>query len=358
MFNRFNFANTVLVGLAQSVSVRAERCGRICHKDYKCRLCETNCPVKAIKVGEVGTKISIDWDLCTYCGICTNICPTGVFGLREMSRAAFLDTYLQKASSGVLKLSCKQAQLEEGGYAVFECLGILGAAELLYFYIHSCKEIAVVSGDCSECANKFGLDILKDEVAELAKLAGYFERLKDMRAEVSENKLTLSFPYSFPPKEFAAQPQKKEEPVSRREVFELVGKNIADNAIKSAALLSPQVIPSKTPIRLTKEVTFRRQLFLEGISSMGRITESVVPISQHFFSQEIDAQNCTFCKICTRFCPTGALHCGEGEELLFTAADCSVCGMCLVSCYHKCIKPSKTLDLRDFFNEVIKAKKS
>jgi ferredoxin len=329
----------------------------MCHKDSNCTLCEANCPAKAVKVGAVGTKIEIDWDKCTYCGICINICPTEVFAMREMSRSAFLDTYLQKADKGVLKLSCKEAAEFEG--AVFECLGMLGVSEILYFYIHSCKEIIVSFNDCTKCLNKFGAEILKEELSELTMMGSHFEHLKDMQIIFSENRINITFTRSFPAKEFESKSSKKDEPVTRRGMFQLFGRNIADNAVRSAALLSPQEIPSRTPVRLTKEVPSRRELFLDAISSMGKITEPVIQISPYFFSQNIDTEKCTFCMICTRFCPTGALHCGEGgkDKILFTAAECTVCGMCLVSCYHKCIKPSKTINLRELFDETLKAEK-
>jgi ferredoxin len=286
--------------------------------------------------------------------------------MREMSRSEFLDIYLQKAAGGVLRLSCKEARErsdKKKDSAVVECLGMLGVAELLYFYSHSCKEIIITSGNCKDCVNKFGTDVLKDEIAELEVMAGYFERLKDMRAEFyegenGEESIHFAFSDAFPPKEFTEAPSLKNEDVTRRGMFQLFGKNIADNAIRSAAMLSPQAIPSKTPIRLTKEIPVRRRLFIEAISSMGRITRRVIPISPYFFSQSIDSEKCTYCNICTRFCPTGALHGGENGELLFTAAECTACGMCLISCYHKCIKPAETIDLTELFQETVKAKKN
>jgi Pyruvate/2-oxoacid:ferredoxin oxidoreductase delta subunit len=357
MLNKFNLANTVLVGMAQAVSVKAERCNRMCHKNAKCNLCETNCPANAIKVGPVGTKINIQWDICTYCGICINICPTGVYSVREMSHSAFLNIYLKELTSdGILRLSCKKYKTDA---SLLECLGILGLSELLYFYTHGADTIELIFPDCADCENKFGRDIINDEIVELEGLASCFEYLIGTVIESSEKRIILRFPHSF---ERSAQTSERKQTaesvaVSRREVFSLVRNNIKDRALRSAVLLTPQEIPSKTPFRSEKELPAKRRIFIQALNCLGRLRKNMVPVGAYFFNQSIDASICNMCKICVRFCHSGALHTkDELKTVMFTPAYCTSCGLCLISCYQKAIKKEKELDLRLFFEDIEKVK--
>ncbi len=391
MLGKFNIANTVLVGMSQAVSVRPERCNRMCHKSSTCRLCETNCPTQAIKVGAVGTKISVEWDKCSYCGICVNICPTGVYGVREMSYAAFLDTYLKKLTDeGVLKLSCKEStkqtdeeekepasreemlaarteKLRKGivgtlrlpdreKASLVECMGIFGLPDILYLYTRGAKEIRFEFPQCANCHNRHGRGILEDELDELEKLSEYFEYLKGTQITRTDDEIRIVFPKQFEKKILAKAEEKaakRAEPVTRRGMFDMLRQNAMDTALRSASLLTPQEIPNRTPFRDTKEVPVKRKIFLDSIVNLGRLLKEEAPIGPYFFSQEIDNEKCSFCKVCTRFCPTGALHVSEDDkQILFTAAYCTSCGMCKISCYQKFIKTNKTVRLKDFFSDV------
>ncbi len=47
-------------------------------KCVKCRLCWLYCPENVIDVNEGGERfISIDYNYCKGCGICSTVCPTG-----------------------------------------------------------------------------------------------------------------------------------------------------------------------------------------------------------------------------------------------------------------------------------------
>ncbi len=382
MIGRFNIASTVLVGMSQSVSVRAERCNRMCHKSSQCNLCETNCPTQAISVGAVGTRINIKWEQCSYCGICVNICPTGVFGVRDLGYTGFLKTYLKKLTDdGTLTLSCKEylrtkaAEEEQAereslinklsspkqnqDYAVFECMGILSVPDLLYFYTHGAKEIRLLFPDCAGCVNKFGKEIIDDEICELKKLFEYFEHLQGTTVEEKDGKITIKFTAEFEriPPEKVEKEVRMAETVTRRGMFDLMRHNLTDTALRSAVLLTPQEIPGRTPFRTEKELPIKRRLFLDSLSNLGKLLKTKMPSGPYFFSQRIDPR-CNFCKICTRFCHTGALHMSENDDkILFTAAECTSCGMCLIACYHKYIHAESSQNLCDFFDEVLRVEK-
>ncbi len=195
MFNRFQLANTVLVGMAQAVSVKPERCSRMCHKSSNCNLCETNCPTGAISVGSVGTTIKIRWEECSYCGICINMCPTGVYNIRELGYEGFLNNYLRHVSEdGILTLGCRQDRQAEGESpasrsqkTLVECLGIFSLPDLLWFYTKGAREIRLLFPDCSACKNKYGREIIEDELAELIKLSAWNEEQVMQKAQENWN---------------------------------------------------------------------------------------------------------------------------------------------------------------------------
>ena len=390
MFGKFNLANTALVGMSQAVSVRPERCSRMCHKNSACTLCETNCPTQAITVGKVGSKISVEWDKCSYCAICVNICPTGVYGVREMSYVSFLDAYLVKLSDdGVLKLSCKESVRQEneekesglplrdeidavrtigifgksGGEnrALVECMGIFGLSDILYFYVNGARTVCFEFPVCEKCINRHGRAILEDEVEELKKLTEYFENLQGTQIDSSDREIKIVFPKQYEKKIISAAEEKAAKNavrVTRRGMFDLMRQNAVDTALRSATLLTPQEIPNRTVFTDKKEVPIKRKVFLDALVNLGKLLKREAPLGPYFFSIEIDNVKCTFCKMCLRFCATGALSASEdGKSLLFTAAHCTSCGMCKISCYHKCIKPSKTVPLQDFFTAVVKYQK-
>ena len=379
MLGKLNIANTVLVGMSQAVSVRPDRCGRMCHKNYACNLCETNCPTQAIKVGQVGTKITVEWDKCSYCGICVNICPTGVYGIREMSYASFLDAYLLKLSDkGVLKLSCKEISNQEDKTpkplalaqkapdvdkaALVECLGIFGLPDILYLYTNGANIVNFEFPKCEKCPNRYGRAIFEEELDELEKLTEYFENLKGTQITRAEDGIKIVFPKQFERKVISKKEEKaakNAEPVTRRGMFDLMRKNAMDTALRSATLLTPQEIPSRTLLSDTKEVPAKRRIFLDSLINLGKLLKDTIPTGPYFYSVEIDNGQCAFCKVCTRFCSTGALSVSDdGKQILFTAAHCVSCGMCKISCYRQYIKQNKTVPLRDLFSAITICSKS
>ncbi|MDR2884624.1 MAG: 4Fe-4S binding protein [Deferribacteraceae bacterium] len=358
MFGKFNLANSVLVGMSQAVGVRPERCNKMCHKLSKCNLCETNCPTGAIKVGDVGSTVNIDWDSCTYCGICVNICPTGVFNIREMEYENFLKEYLGKITpEGELKLSCKVSKSDA---AMMECLGIIGLPDLLYLYTHGASKIIIETPDCTACASKYGRDIVTDEIEELKKLSTYFEYLDGVQITHEQSSITIKFPKQFPisapdPKEEKAL--KMAQTVDRRGMFGFFRDNAADTLVKSAALLTPQELPTRTTARTTKEVPAKRKLLIESLLSCGKLLKDEIRIGAYFYNFEI-ATDCVLCKVCTRMCPTGAFHMSEDDkQILFNPSNCTSCGMCRISCYYGYIVPSKTLNLKELFDDLLKFEK-
>ncbi|ABL78337.1 4Fe-4S binding protein [Thermofilum pendens] len=59
-----------------------------CIEEIPCNVCESACPVKAIRVEGLRGRPRIDWDRCTGCGVCVGVCPGQAMFLLDLSRGA------------------------------------------------------------------------------------------------------------------------------------------------------------------------------------------------------------------------------------------------------------------------------
>ena len=60
-----------------------ERCLNRRYNRMFCNRCEHVCGADAISLDTVP---SVDGAACTVCGVCVNVCPTGAFALRDISK--------------------------------------------------------------------------------------------------------------------------------------------------------------------------------------------------------------------------------------------------------------------------------
>jgi ferredoxin len=264
----------------------------------------------------------------------------------------------------VALMECREA-------ALMECIGILGLADILYFYVNGAKNIRIDTPCSPECMSIYGREILEDELAELLALGEYFEFLNGVEIIADEAGVLINFPKQFPiapsvdPKEEKATKQAVE--TTRRGMFNLFKDSAADTIIRSATMLTPQELPERTPPRDSKTIPEKRKIFIEALLSCGKILKDEIPTGAYFYNMAF-SEECNFCKVCVRLCPTGALSVGikpeveptglnNGNVITFTPAICTSCGMCKISCYYKIITPQATLSLKDFFGDIIKAEK-
>lgn len=359
MLNKINFANMVLDGVSRSININPQRCVRIKHKNAGCRNCEINCPVSAIDVGGPGMTITVDWDKCSGCGICTNVCPNQVYSLRNSGYKDFIDNCCKNIRpDGLLEIGCKEAQTVRGSQvALIECLGILNTVDFLALYLRGARKILLKYGDCGDCPSKNGERILSANILKLQELSGIFEDLNDLHVEKGRGETLITFPKQLP----ILRPQKEEKPnpvVDRRGLFSFFTNNIKDTALKSASLMAIQKLEPRTVITFEVFTVQRRRVFLDSIMALGRLTSDTAPKGDLFNSIEISPL-CVYCGMCVKFCGPKALSMNEEKtKIFFNASKCVSCGLCERACYHERLHYKNSAELKDFFSDVILADKN
>lgn len=316
------------------------------------------CPADAIKVGGPGMTIVVDWDKCTGCGICVNVCPNQAYTLRNKGYKQIIDTCCRKITeSGVLNISCGWSELPKNPSIVpFECIGIINMVDILLLYLRGARQIIIAFGDCVECDSKSGFKILQKELSALQTLAPVFEDISDVDIKYNNDNVVITFPKQMP----IIRPIEEEKPnptVNRRGMFSFFKDNVKETALKSASMMSVEKLDPRTIIKFEHAVSSRRKLFLDSVLNLGRLKVAETATGKLFNNIKID-DSCIFCGMCVRFCGSGALTINEDKTIItFNASKCNSCMLCQKACYHNKLKYTDTLGLKDFFTDVIVAEK-
>ncbi len=92
----------------------------------------------------------------------------------------------------------------------------------------------------------------------------------------------------------------------------------------------------KTRVTLDSKLPDKRARLLQNINSLGApVTDGVKTSNLPFAQLAIDNRRCDGCRICTTFCPTGALSCfdQEGRQIIAFRIDyCLDCKLCSDIC--------------------------
>ncbi len=92
-----------------SPGVLGARCLNVRHRARACRICVDACPTDAISIpyGEEVTAvpIALERNMCVRCGLCLNVCPTGVFVQTELPESK-LPQALARSPGRAVELAC------------------------------------------------------------------------------------------------------------------------------------------------------------------------------------------------------------------------------------------------------------
>lgn len=347
------------------VSVQPEHCLNARHKDAGCRLCVAACPTDAIELrsalspapgGVAGAGVGqpmgpqqphLDADRCVNCGLCLHWCPTDVFTQRGAPEPRLART-VGLLHDGIVALVCPQhstpARTLTPATAIVQhtrCLASLSVPQLLELSDDARRIVWLDDSPCAECPIGRAQPAIVQTAATTNCLLQAFGRQPAIRTHRSHGDELQDEP-SPRPVISGDQPE-----LSRRGFFSALGQLTRRTAAtviaeSTSTVLSPgrSSPTSSGPVpvdqRLPHRIPASRGRLFRQLKRLGVPVDELVEVADIPFAEVIvDGEACSACRLCARFCPTGALSFVADDEsfvLYFKPAICIDCGICAVAC--------------------------
>ena len=329
-----------------------QRCQPWRHKKAECTLCLDACPVEACLKREDG-RITADRSLCTDCGVCTTVCPSGALVLEWLDDRELLRRLVKVSEGRPLALVCglgpgaRDAQIRPGwqeglSIAMLPCLAVLKESHLVHLVARNSLKISLDCSGCHGCSITGGMEIIKKNAAYAENLLStlaihdMIELLTDApsrgaggaggagRGTVLRRKGTKGRV-----REIAPAPE-----YSRRELFTFFGEKA--RAGVSERLLGKSSEAGDGFQSPQGDIPDRRAILLDALDALeGGPASSATLSDGEFPVRSISLSGCVICRRCDNFCPTGALRRveREGETYIeFELNRCVSCRQCRELC--------------------------
>lgn len=321
----------------KSVSSQANLCLNRRFKSIGCTRCTDACPTDAIHVRQ-GLPL-LDADRCVRCGICVAVCPTGVFA-QSAPQYKRLDEVAANLGASLLGVTCPvhpaPQQTQTATQALVQtgsCLASLRVDQLLALSRDGERVVWLDDRPCATCAIGHAQGLLHEAVAAANHILAAFGRSGALRSVSLEVESLLPASHAALPVFNMVAPA-----ITRRDLFRRVGQRFVDAVDAVQTVDQPANGESRA---LGHTVPLVRQKLLRqieglagkrtGADDLPGLAKGVTPFAQIV----VDAERCSACGLCSRFCPTAALAFGQEEDsfhLDFTPSLCLDCGICALAC--------------------------
>ena len=386
----------VLGELAYSrLAVHPERCVTVRNRNVRCARCADVCAGGAIALVEGG--VEVDADRCIGCGSCAAVCPTAALEAlnpsdRELSRCT---AELVTACGGHVVLACaecvaaaRDAGLEPAGFAEVVCLGRVDESLLLELAVRGAECVTLASGTCGGCEHQAGSALCSRVVATARELLAACERTLEVEqveglpawcaggGEAGLPMFPLDCEEMLTRAELEAGEVAEDAQEAGAEGADDVGAGDAggdaDADANSVATDSvdaeqddsaeePAPLPCSSPLgrvplggTLPQHVPERRTRLWNCLRYLGKSSADALEgglETRLWGTVRVDADTCKTCRMCARFCPTGALtaYDAEGETgLVHRPTLCVGCGLCEGLCLTGALALEPAVDLDGF----------
>lgn len=369
------------------LAVEPQRCVLVRHRNGECLRCAAVCTTDAISLGEEGIVVSPE--KCIGCGTCASACPTGcltaanptdeeLFGAVEAALAenegrvaiACERAFAMASGNRMKRDSCdatapsfvpgKIAGATSDGRPLVGvvCLGRVDESLLVEATARDARSIQLISGPCESCPHRCG-DALSDEIIVSAEtlLAALgtpspIDRIRLQHASDTREILRLRP---------TASAQDDTNAVNAATVADASGDCLSESGYPVAPPTGESQQDSREPQfahvqadgTLPHFVPERRLRLFNSLKALG--TPAAPTVTTRLWGQvTIDTELCRSCRMCTVFCPTGALTRFDAANDAFgvehRSALCMQCRLCETICPEQAITVAEEVSADEFLS--------
>lgn len=369
------------------LAVEPQRCVLVRHRNGECLRCAAVCTTGAISLGEEGIVVSPE--KCIGCGTCASACPTGcltaanptdeeLFGAVEAALAenegrvaiACERAFAMASGNRMKRDSCdatapsfvpgKIAGATSDGRPLVGvvCLGRVDESLLVEATARGARSIQLISGPCESCPHRCG-GALSDEIIVSAEtlLAALgtpspIDRIRLQHASDTREILRLRP---------TASAQDDTNAVNAATVADASGDCLSESGYPVAPPTGesqqdsrePQFAHVQSDGTLPHFVPERRLRLFNSLKALG--TPAAPTVTTRLWGQvTIDTELCRSCRMCTVFCPTGALTRFDAANDAFgvehRSALCMQCRLCETICPEQAITVAEEVSADEFLS--------
>ena len=369
------------------LAVEPQRCVLVRHRNGECLRCAAVCTTGAISLGEEGIVVSPE--KCIGCGTCASACPTGcltaanptdeeLFGAVEAALAenegrvaiACERAFAMASGNRMKRDSCdatapsfvpgKIAGATSDGRPLVDvvCLGRVDESLLVEATARGARSIQLISGPCESCPHRCG-GALSDEIIVSAEtlLAALgtpspIDRIRLQHASDTREILRLRP---------TASAQDDTNAVNAATVADASGDCLSESGCPVAPPTGESQQDSREPQfahvqadgTLPHFVPERRLRLFNSLKALG--TPAAPTVTTRLWGQvTIDTELCRSCRMCTVFCPTGALTRFDAANDAFgvehRSALCMQCRLCETICPEQAITVAEEVSADEFLS--------
>lgn len=369
------------------LAVDPQRCVLVRHRNGECLRCAAVCTTGAISLGEEGIVVSPE--KCIGCGTCASACPTGcltaanptdeeLFGAVEAALAenegrvaiACERAFAMASGNRMKRDSCdatapsfvpgKIAGATSDGRPLVGvvCLGRVDESLLVEATARGARSIQLISGPCESCPHRCG-GALSDEIIVSAEtlLAALgtpspIDRIRLQHASDTREILRLRP---------TASAQDDTNAVNAATVADASEDCLSESGYPVAPPTGESQQDSREPQfahvqadgTLPHFVPERRLRLFNSLKALG--TPAAPTVTTRLWGQvTIDTELCRSCRMCTVFCPTGALTRFDAANDAFgvehRSALCMQCRLCETICPEQAITVAEEVSADEFLS--------
>ena len=310
--------------------VDAAMCVRCKREDASCDMCESVCPVDAIRFSDDG-DIDITSE-CRKCGLCVAACPTDALMSSLYSPRVIYDKVCKAAEANEMAyVTCTRAlgHAPHDAEIVLPCVGAI-SAEVWYSILCEYGNIGVFlpRGICDKCRTTGGEEAYTEAISIGEAWSG-----EAVDLETREKDLILEADHQVERKQFVSNSAKslglnaaKINPLTAKLAHAAEKISAHSKQITELQKALDAMTGGKSTNDKKRKLTGTRQLMLVALSDHPDTAQNIL-----FDLPVINAACCTGCGDCAELCPTSAIDIVDGVATV-VSTHCVTCGLCIDVC--------------------------